>query len=134
MKPVKIKGDVMWANLNTVNKLSLKYQVEICNLSQKAVEALQDQAMLDVNHSEDKGHYITPKSSKFPIKAFDKDGEELVNVLIGNGSKCTAVIKPYKNKFNGNINAGISAITVTDMISYNPEGADEEVAEEEEAV
>ncbi len=130
MKPVKIKGDVMWANLTTPNKLSHKYQLEICNLSEKAIEALQDQAMLDVNHSEEKGYYITPKSSNYPIKAFDTEGEELVNVLIGNGSKCTAVIKPYKNKFNGNINAGVSAITVTDLVEYNPEGADEEATAE----
>lgn len=128
MKPVKIKGDVMWANLDKKNRLSGKYQLEICNLSEKAIEALQDQAMLDVNHDDEKGYYITPKSQNYPIKAFDAGGQE-IDAVIGNGSKCTAVIKPYKNKFNGNINAGVSAITVTELVEYIAEPTDTLVQE-----
>jgi hypothetical protein len=38
---VKIKADVMWAYLVKPNDMSGKYQVDLCNLSDKAVEALE---------------------------------------------------------------------------------------------
>jgi hypothetical protein len=37
---VKIKADVMWASLGKVNEMSGKFQVDLCNLSDKAAEAL----------------------------------------------------------------------------------------------
>jgi uncharacterized ParB-like nuclease family protein len=121
-EPVKIKGEVMWAFLDTPNKLSGKHQLDICNLSEEAVRALQEKAMLDVNHKDGKGFYITPKSN-YEIKAFDDTGKQLTDIKIANGSKCTAVIKPYINKFNKGVNASITAITVTDLIEYTPDAA-----------
>jgi hypothetical protein len=39
---VKIKADIMWAYLDKVNDMSGKFQVDLCNLSDKAAAALQD--------------------------------------------------------------------------------------------
>ena len=38
---VKIKADIMWAYLTKPNEMSGKYQVDLCNLSEKASEALE---------------------------------------------------------------------------------------------
>jgi len=35
---VKIKADIMWAYLDKVNDMSGKFQVDLCNLSDKAAE------------------------------------------------------------------------------------------------
>ena len=39
---VKVKADIMWAYLDKVNDMSGKFQVDLCNLSDKAADALQD--------------------------------------------------------------------------------------------
>ena len=120
LKPVRVKGDIFWAELTKKNKNTNKYQVAICNLSDEAVTRLED-AGLSVHSSPDKpdqGKYITPKSSNYEIKAYDEVGNE-ITCKIKNGSKGIATIKPYVNGFDKGINAGISALTVTDLIEYN---------------
>jgi hypothetical protein len=42
---VKIKADIMWAYLNKPNDMSGKFQVDLCNLSDKAAEALQEHGL-----------------------------------------------------------------------------------------
>ena len=37
-----VKGDAMWASLHEVNKMSDKYQIDICNLGKKDVKSLED--------------------------------------------------------------------------------------------
>jgi len=39
---VKIKADIMWAYLDKPNDMSGKYQVDLCNLSDKAAGALEE--------------------------------------------------------------------------------------------
>ena len=41
MDRVKIKADIMWAYLDRMNDMSQKYQVDLCNLSDAAVSALE---------------------------------------------------------------------------------------------
>jgi len=41
VEAVKVKGKVYWAQLNKVNDMSGKYQVNIGQLSAKAVDALE---------------------------------------------------------------------------------------------
>ena len=38
---VKIKATLEWANLSVPNEMSGKYQVDLCNLSKEAVEAIE---------------------------------------------------------------------------------------------
>lgn len=90
---VVVNAEVMWAQLEEKNRLSNKYQVELCQLSEKAVDALE--AMdIKVKHKEDRGFFITCKSA-YPIEAHMEDGTSLSGVSVGNGSKAKAVIDTY---------------------------------------
>lgn len=122
LKPLKIEADIMWAFLDTPNKLSGKYQVDLCNLSKSAISAL-EQAGVSVRNKEGKGFYITAKSKNYPITAVDKGGSP-ISAKVGNGSKGVALVKPYAYKANGKsgVGIGINKLIVTDLIAY--EGGD----------
>lgn len=120
-EPVKFKCDVMWAQLTKVNDMSGKFQVNLCNLSDAAAKALESLGISTLN-KEGMGNYITCKSNT-PIKAFDSDGD-LIDVMIGNGSKAKAVVKPYdwtyKNKKG--ISPTLVKLVITDLIEYADAG------------
>lgn len=127
LKPIKVKCDFQWASIHEPNQKSGKYQVDICNLSKEAVKALEDSGLSVKYEAQPKKegliprlYHVTAKSQKYPIKAYDSDGEQ-IEANVGNGSKGTALIKPYVNTFDKNINAGISTITVTELVQYDPE-------------
>lgn len=128
---VKIKCDVFWAQLNKVNEMSGKHQVNLCNLSDAAVSALEElgiSVLEDKEKKADMGRYITCKSEK-PMKAFDVDGDEITE-NIGNGSKAKALIScyswTYKNKKG--VSPSLKKLVVTDLIEYADGGlkADDE--------
>lgn len=130
-KRIKIKCDVYWAQLNKVNEMSGKYQVNLCNLSDAAVSALEElgiSVLEDKEKKADMGRYITCKSEK-PMKAYDVDGDEITE-NIGNGSKAKALIGSYswtyKNKKG--VSPSLSKLVVTDLIEYSAEAlaADDE--------
>jgi hypothetical protein len=118
LKAIKVKADIMWAFLDTPNQMSEKYQVDLCNLSDGAVSALEDQG-IEVKRKEDKGFYIVAKSKKFPIKTEMPDGSG-VSGKVGNGSKGVAWIKPYAYQFKGKagVSAGINKLVITDLVVY----------------
>ena len=122
-KAVKIKADIMWANLQTPNEMSGKYQVNLSNLSPAAVGALEDMG-LSVSSKEGQGFYITCKSQN-PIRAYDSDGNDLSNILIGNGSEAIATVSFYdwewKNKAGRS--PSLKRLVVTNLEVY---GADED--------
>lgn len=128
---VKIKCDVFWAQLNKVNDMSGKFQLNLCNLSDAAVSALEElgiSVLEDKEKKADMGRYITCKSEK-PMKAFDVDGDEITE-NIGNGSKAKALIScyswTYKNKKG--VSPSLKKLVVTDLIEYADGGlkADDE--------
>lgn len=126
---VKIKAKTMWANLYKVNEMSNKYQVDLCQLSDSAVRALEDMGLSvrqDANKPE-KGFFITVKSNH-PIRAYDKDGNELKEVLVANGSEVTAAVSYYD--WNWKNKKGRSAspvkLTIDKLIEYNPEAEEED--------
>ena len=131
-KPVKIKATVMWCFHNKPNEMSGKFQVDLCNLSDNTVKALESLG-LEVRKREDKpekGFYITCKST-VPMKVFDANGSDLTNVAIGNGSTATAVVGAYswswKNKKG--TSASLTKLVVDSLVAYDaPES--EEVDEE----
>lgn len=132
-KRVKIKCDIYWAQLNKKNEMSDAYQVNLCNLSDQAVKALEDMGISVLENKEKKaemGKYITCKSQK-PIRAYDEDGQEIdSDVAIGNGSKAKAMITgyewSYKNKKG--VSPSLAKLVVTDLIEYanNDLGEDDE--------
>jgi hypothetical protein len=122
---IKMKCDIFWAQHNKINDMSGKYQINLCNLSDAAVEALEGMG-ISVATGEDKkadmGRYITCKSEK-PIKVFDVDGDEITEA-IGNGSKAKAMVSTYswtyKNKKG--ISPSLRKLVVTDLVEYAGNG------------
>jgi hypothetical protein len=122
---VKIKCDIFWCQHNRMNEMSGAYQVNLGNLSDAAVAALEEMGVSvrektdlkdgDVNM----GKYITCKSQK-PMRVFDVDGEP-IEEAIGNGSKGKALISAYewtyKNKKG--VSPSCLKLVVTDLVEYS---------------
>lgn len=121
---VKVKAEVMWAFLNKPNEMSGKYQVDLCNLSEKAVDALEGLG-IEVKTKEGKGRYITCKSQR-PITAYDDGGSMLEGDILGNGSKAAAVITPYEWAFKGKkgVSPSLRKMVVTELVAYTGGGVD----------
>ena len=129
---IKINADVYWAQLNKVNDMSGKYQVNLCNLSDKAASALEEMG-LAIQEGTDKkaemGKYVTCKSNR-PIRAYDTDGE-VIDMLIGNKSQCKALVSSYEWSYKNKkgISPSLKKLVITDLIEYasgNDLSADEE--------
>lgn len=122
MKPVKVKGQVYWSR-HAEPYDDGRYGMDIGQLSETAVQKLQDEAMLDVKHKDLQQYYVTCKSN-YPIKVVDTEGKE-IDGKIGNGSECVAVISPYSYNYKGKkgISAGVLEVVVTNLIEYNPGGS-----------
>lgn len=128
---VQIKAVVFWAQLDKVNDLSGKYQVDLCHLSDRAVAALEAEGV-DVKFKDDRQSYITCKSTH-PIRAVDVDGASLEGINIGNESQAVATVGFYSWSFKGNkgVSPSLNRFVITDLVSYeadddapfNPEDA-----------
>jgi len=120
IKPLKIKAAVQWAFLDQRNDMSGKYQVDLCDLSKAAVDALAAMGV-EAQHKDEKGFYITCKSKNYPIEAQTTDGERLApGTKVGNGSKVTAIVSAYpwtfKNKKGWS--PSIKKLVITELIEY----------------
>jgi len=115
---VKIKADVMWAYLDRQNEMSGKYQVDLCNLSDAAVNALEEMG-LTVRQKDDKGYFITCKSNN-PIKAFDKNGDIIDGISIGNGSKAEALVGFYEWRYQKKegVSPSLKKLVITEIQTY----------------
>ena len=120
-KMVRFEADLMWCNLTKVNSMSNKYQFEACNLSPKAVEALKELGLKPKLDSEkpEKGHFLKIKSVN-PITAYDKDGDSLNGILVGNGSKgvITTGVYPWEFKGKPGLSPALKKLVVTNLIEY----------------
>ena len=118
---LKLKATVYWACLNRKNEMADAYTVDLCNLSDKAVAALEDMGISVQENAEKKpeqGKYITCKSQR-PIKAFDSDNDEIAED-IGNGSKAICMIGsyPWTYKNKKGVSASLAKLVVTDLVAY----------------
>ena len=118
---LKLKADVYWASLNRKNEMADAYTVDLCNLSDKAVAALEDMGISvqeNLDKKPEQGKYITCKSQR-PIKAFDPDNEEIVED-VGNGSKAICMIGSYawtyKNKKG--VSPSLAKLVITDLVVF----------------
>lgn len=116
--PIKLKAEVMWANLDIRNEMSGKYQVDLCQLSPAAAQALRDMG-IEVKNKEDRGDFISCKSNN-TIRAYDSNGLELDGVSVGNGSKAVAVVGSYNWTFKNKegVSPSLKKLVITDLISY----------------
>lgn len=117
-KPIKIKGTAYWACLTKINNLSGAYQIDIGDLSDAAVKALESLG-IEAKHKEGQGFYITCKS-KYPIVAYDSNKDEIGDVLVGNGSKVEAVIGSYEWKFKNKkgMSPSLKSLVVKELVKY----------------
>lgn len=131
---IKIKADIMWAFTDKPNDMSQKYQIDLCNLSERAVAEL-EKLGLEVKTKENQGSYITVKSNN-PIKAYDDGGSTLEGVLIGNGSKAVAAISFYdwKYKSKAGRSPSLRKLVITDLVEFNPDGGGAMALTEDEAL
>ena len=132
IKPVKIKGTVYWASLKKVNQMSGNYQVDIGELSEAAVKALESMGITAL-HKDTQGFYITCKSC-YEIFAVDEDGDR-VTEAIGNGSKAVCLISPYEWKFKNKkgVSPSLKKLVITELVKYESKGS-VDVDDDEEAL
>lgn len=134
MKPMKIAGELMWAYTNKINDMTEKYQIDICNLSAEAINAIKEVGGNPLNREDkpEKGYYITAKSN-YTIPVVDTSGNE-IKTAIGNGSKGHVVVQPYAWSFRGKngVNFGASKVVVTTLVHY--EDGSEEVDSDDEVL
>ena len=120
---VVVSADAYWACLTHQNEMSGKYQIDLCNLSDAAVDALQGMGIA-VKTRDDKpemGKYVTCKSNN-EIHYQDKSGD-ITGVAVGNGSKVKAVISYYDWEFKNKKgrSPSLKKLVVTDLVVYDPE-------------
>ena len=131
---VKIKADVMWAYMDKPNEMSGKYQVDLCNLSDPAVTALEGMG-IEVRQKDDKGYFITCKSTN-PIRAYDKDGDVIDGISIGNGSKAIAMVGSYfwswKNKEG--ISPSLKKLVIDELVTYEGSGDPEPLIDDDDVL
>tara|TARA_R110000751_G_scaffold5084_2_gene23928 strand:- start:6757 stop:7182 length:426 start_codon:yes stop_codon:yes gene_type:complete len=130
-KPVIASADIYWANLEKKNEMSGKYQVDLCNLSETAVNALEEMGItLKSNPKKpEMGQYITC-TSLHNIRAYNTSGDELSGHQIGNGSKARAVVSFYDWTFKGKKgrSPSIERLVIDDLIVYDSTEGGESVA------
>ena len=141
MKPVKIGGELFWANwmnqYNTkFNEDNKKYECTIGNLSDKAAEALKELG-IQIKEKDTMGKYIVGKSL-YVFEPVDQDGKPVDIAKIGNGTKVTALVSSYRHKMSAKYGAApsIKKLIVTELKVYQSEGEDSpfEEAEEEDVL
>src|SRR4030043_1545622 len=129
-KPVKVSGQLFWANwmkeFNTkFNEDNEKYECTIGMLSDKAGEALKEQGIM-IKNKDTMGNYIVGKS-KFVFEPVDADGNPVDIGKIGNGTKVTALVGSYRHKMSAKYGAApsISKIIVTELVVYGGDAGDD---------
>jgi hypothetical protein len=125
-KLLKIKAELMWAFLDSRNEMSGAYQVDLCNLSKAAVDALAEQG-IEAKHKDGKGFFITGKSANYPIEAQLPDGSRLPEgIKVGNGTKATAVIGAYSWTFKNKkgVSPSIKKLVITDLVEFKRDDGD----------
>ena len=126
IKPVKLNAEINWAFFDKVSDMSGKYQVDLCNLSDQAVKALEaiGVAVRKREDKPEKGWFVTVKSNN-PIKPVDEKGNH-ITALVANGSKATALVSAYNwtwmNK--SGISPSLMKIVISDLNEYVPETAE----------
>lgn len=134
-KPVRVAGELFWANwmaeFNTkFNEDNTKYECTLGMLSDKACEALEELG-IKIKNKDTMGKFIVGKS-KFVFEPVDEDGNPVDIKKIGNGTKVVALVSSYRHKMSAKFGSApsIQKLIVTELKTYNPEGAVKEETED----
>lgn len=127
---VQMRCTLMWAFLTKKREGNEKYSVNLCNLSEAAVDKLEEMG-IEVKRNADKpeqGYFITCYSVN-PFRPRDTSGVLIdPEILVGNGSKATVVVEPYHWQYQKKkgTSAHISTMIITDLVEYSPVGSIDE--------
>ena len=131
LKPVKVSGQLFWtkwmADFNKAfNEGNDRYECTIGMLSDEDVAKLTSLG-IRVKYKDSMGNFIVGKS-KFLFNPLDDDGKEVPVDVLGNGSKCEALISSYKHKLSakhGNA-PSIQKLKVTEIKTYVPDATEDD--------
>ena len=127
-QPLTLKGTLYWVERNKKNKFSNKYQIVLGNLSDKAVEALDNMGIAAANKGDEKDFFITMKSNN-PMRITDETGVEYdADLLIANGSKAVCVVGYYDWSVGEGRSPSMIKCKVTELVEYEDNSVDEEAA------
>jgi|TARA_R110000796_G_scaffold193274_1_gene309812 hypothetical protein len=117
--PLKINATAFWFSFLEKNAMSEKYQVDISELSEEHVDRLEGMGVSVKNKGDDRGYFVTAKSTNKQPHVEDVEGFT-VTKPVGNGSKCTFIVKPYDYNFKGKIGVslGLSKVRVDDHVAF----------------
>lgn len=122
---------LMWANLDTQNSMSGRYQVDLTNLTPEHIEKVQSLGLVPKIRQDkpEKGAYIVCKS-KFPIVPVDKSGAP-INGAVGNGTKADVILSYYipKKRPPGapERSPSMLKLIITEMLEYIPASSEEDL-------
>ena len=134
---VMVNCDLFWPNLTHKNELAGKYTVDLSNLSDAAVTALEDMGITINNKGDERGHFITCKSNN-KYRAFRPDGTELLlkgrtprsdeddvqsGSIVANGTEARCLIGYYDWEYlkKKGRSATLKRLEITNLIEYAPE-------------
>jgi hypothetical protein len=103
----------------------------LCNLTEDQINAIEDAGISVKSKDDDRGFFVTCKSSNYEIQPYDKNGDVIgADILVGNGSRADVMVKPYSwtnPQGKKGMSLGIAKLVVTDLNQYVPEENVEEV-------
>lgn len=125
LKTVKINGELFWnkwmSDFNLkFNKNNNRYECTIGNISDDDAAKLTGLG-IKVKHKAAMGNFIVAKS-KFLFEPIDEKSQKVDTTTLGNGSKCIALIAPYKHDMSaihGN-SPTVKKLMVTEVVTYTP--------------
>ena len=122
---LKIEATAFWFSFLEKNEMSDKYQVDISELSEPQVDRLEGMGINVKNKGDDRGYFVTAKSVKYAPRVDDVDGFKMSDP-VGNGSKCTFVVRPYDYNFKGKagVALGISKARVNELVKFESADTD----------
>jgi hypothetical protein len=129
-KQVTIKGELFWTrdmnNFNTkFNPDNTKYQCTIGNISDADAKKLEGLG-IKIKQKDTQGNFIVGKSN-YLFTPFDAQGKPVEIDALGNGSKVTAEVTSYEHRMTPahGMAPSIKKLTVTEVVTYNPEAVAE---------
>jgi hypothetical protein len=139
---VMINCTLFWPKLTQKNELADKFTVDLCNLSDAAVTALEDMGLTINNKGDERGQFITCKSNN-KYRAFRPDGTEVLlkgrtprsdeddvqsGSVVANGSEARCLIGYYDWEYlkKKGRSATLKRLTITNLVEYEPEAVEME--------
>jgi len=126
LKPVKISGELFWnkwmAEFNKAfNDDNDRYECTIGMLSDTDVAKL-TKLGIRVKYKDSMGNYIVGKS-KYLFGPVDENGNPVPVDVLGNGSKCEAIVGSYAHKASAKYGNSprIQKLKVTEVKTYVPD-------------